>query len=416
MYRNRVRRALAALPTFAHDDRGGVAVYAALAMPLLLGSVGLGVDVGLAYSSRQAAQHQADAAAMAAALELARGKTEDEIESAASDGAEDNGFVADRGDSIEVASPPASGAFAGDATAVEVEIARPVTLSFVGFVGAERNITVTARAVARPVRSAACVWSLEEINTGVGLTGTADVELNCGVYARSTSGSAIEQKGSSCLTATSVVTAGGTIGSCIHPTPRTNAAQLDDPLGALPEPAAPTSCDPTKDGKVNKDKTLSPGVYCGGIQITGNAKVHFNPGLYVIRGGEFSAGGSSELTGDGVTFFLTNNGTDFATLNLTSTVLDFSPPTTGPYKGILFFQDRDTPTTAANILAGNGVVDLSGLVYMPTAQLDFRGGSSSASLDLFLVTRKLRFVGNSYLSTGGATIQPSGLTTVSLVE
>jgi hypothetical protein len=135
-----------------------------------------------------------------------------------------------------------------------------------------------------------------------------------------------------------------------------------------------------------------------------------------MRGGEFSAGGSSELTGAGVTFFLTNKGTDFAVVKLTSTKLDFSPPTTGLYKGLLFFQDRDTPTTVHNILAGNGVVNFNGLVYMPTAQLDFRGGSSSASLNMFLVTRKLSFVGNSYISSGGASLQPSGLTTVSLVE
>ena len=399
------------------DERGVVAVYAAIAMPLLLGSVGLGVDVGLAYSARQAVQHQADAAAMAAALEIARGKTTDEVEAAATLDAEDNGFVADRGDTIAVSSPPTTGPLTADATAAEVQITRPVHLTFVGFVGAEQDIIVTARAVARPVRTDACVWSLEEIDTGVGLTGTADVELNCGVYARSTSGSAIEQKGSSCLTASSVVTAGGTVGSCINPTPRTNAAVLDDPLGALPEPTASSTCDPGKTNKkVNSDETLNPGVYCGGIKVTGNAKVTFNPGLYVLRGGEFEAGGSSELSGDGVTFFLTNQGTNFATLKLTSTVLDFTPPTSGLYKGILFFQDRDTPSTATNILAGNGVVNLSGLVYMPTAQLDLRGGSSVSAMDTFIVARKLRFVGNSYISTGGASIQPSGLTTVSLVE
>jgi hypothetical protein len=164
--------------------------------------------------------------------------------------------------------------------------------------------------------------------------------------------------------------------------------------------------------------TISPGVYCDGITVVGNAKVTLKPGLYTIRGGEFSAGGSSELRGVGVTFFLTNKGTDFAMVKLTSTVLDFSPPTTGPYKGLLFFQDRDTPldNTKNNILAGNGVVNFSGLVYMPRAQLDFRGGSSSASLNMFLVTRKLSFVGNSYISSGGASLQPSGLTTVSLVE
>ena len=60
MDRGNLTRALARLAAFAFDEGGGVAVYAAIAMPLLLGSVGMGVDVGLAYSSRQAAQNQAD--------------------------------------------------------------------------------------------------------------------------------------------------------------------------------------------------------------------------------------------------------------------------------------------------------------------------------------------------------------------
>jgi hypothetical protein len=87
--------------------------------------------------------------------------------------------------------------------------------------------------VARHLRTEACVWALETVSTGVSLTGTADVSLNCGVYARSTGGGAVTQKGTSCLTATSVVVAGGTIGSCIKPTPRSDAAQLDDPLVLL---------------------------------------------------------------------------------------------------------------------------------------------------------------------------------------
>jgi Putative Flp pilus-assembly TadE/G-like len=398
------------------DERGGVAVYAAIAMPLLLGSIGLGVDVGLAYSSRQAAQHQADAGAMAAALEIAKGKTTDEVEAAAQDDAEDNGWVEARGDTIAVESPPTAGDFAGDATAAEVEITRPVQLSFVRFVGADSDITVSARAVARLVRPEACVWSLEPIETGIEITGTAQVELNCGVYSRSTSGEAIDQNGTSCLTATSVVTAGGTTGSCINPTPRNGAAQIDDPLGALPVPSTATSCDWTNK-KVNNDETLDPGVYCGGIQVTGNSIVTFNPGVYVIRGGEFSATGNSQLYGSEVTFYLTERNGDYATLDVEAAVMELSAPTSGANKGVLFFQDRNAPTTLLNKITGNADMQLNGIVYMPTTELAYRGGSSSTAPASFLVARKVSFTGNSYVSSGGSSIDlPSGLTTVSLVE
>jgi Flp pilus assembly protein TadG len=417
MYRRWISRLQIPLAAFAADERGGVAVYAAIAMPLVLGSIGLGVDVGLAYSLRQEAQHQADAAAMAAALEIASGKTTDEAQAAAEDDAADNGWLESRGDTIAVTSPPTAGPFAGDATAAEVQVTRPVQLSFVRFVGADSDITVSARAVARLVRPEACVWSLEPIETGIEITGTAQVELNCGVYSRSTSGEAIDQNGTSCLTATSVVTAGGTSGTCINPTPRNGAAQIDDPLGGLPVPSTATSCDhPNKVQISNGNVTLNPGVYCGGIKITGG-KVTFNPGVYVLRGEDFAASGNSQIYGTGVTFYLTSRNGKYASLDLTATVMHLSAPTSGANKGVLFFQDRTAPTTLVNKLAGTADMKMDGIVYMPTTQLHYRGGSSSTAPASFLVARKVRFVGNSYVSSGGSSIDlPSGLTTVSLVE
>ena len=48
MWCQRLRQLQACLRCLSADERGGVAVYAAIALPLLLGSVGMGVDVGLA--------------------------------------------------------------------------------------------------------------------------------------------------------------------------------------------------------------------------------------------------------------------------------------------------------------------------------------------------------------------------------
>src|SRR3954452_7110118 len=120
MWRDRVSGARGVLECLLGDERGGVAIYAALVMPLLLGSIGLGVDVGLAYSSRQTAQHQADAGAMAAALEVAKGKTTAQVKAAATISAQANGFTEAHGDVMSVQSPPTTGAFAGNATAAEV--------------------------------------------------------------------------------------------------------------------------------------------------------------------------------------------------------------------------------------------------------------------------------------------------------
>ena len=97
--------------------------------------------------------------------------------------------------------------------------------------------------------------------------------------------------------------------------------------------------------------------------------------------------------------------------------MELSAPTSGPNKGVLFFQDRNAPTTLSNKIAGNANMQMNGIIYMPTTELDYRGGSTSTAPSSFLVARKIVFTGNSYVSSGGSSIElSSGLTTVSLVE
>jgi len=402
---------------FARHEGGGVAVHVALSLPLLLGALGMAVDIGLAAVTRQSTQTQADAGAMAAALELAQTTGTAAMKAAAQIAAEANGFGASGGDLIATRSPPASGVFAGDTAAVEVVITHPQRLTFVGFVGGERDITITARAVARSRPMDACVWGLEDTGTAIEVGGTAEVRLGCGVYARSRSGKAIDQNGNSCLTATSVLTTGGSSGTCVKPAARTGAPRLDDPLAALPVPTEGTACTSPSKREINADAHLAPGVYCGGIQVSGGAKVTFAPGVYVIKGGDLGASGNSTLTGQGVTFYLTQDSGSFASLDFTSTTLDLSAPTSGANQGVLFFQDRDAPAKLENKIVGNTVVNLTGAIYLPATELKIAGGSGSNAAKAFVVARTVRFTGNSEVLIGSpAPALPPGLITATLVE
>src|SRR5690242_7777800 len=118
----RLRRALSGSRTgaarLAADRRGVSMVWFALLMPVLLGGAGLGIDLGAAYSARQRVQAVADAAAMAAALELADGSAQATVTSAATADAASNGFSADT-DTLTLNTPPTSGTYAGDASAAE---------------------------------------------------------------------------------------------------------------------------------------------------------------------------------------------------------------------------------------------------------------------------------------------------------
>ncbi|MDH3662476.1 MAG: hypothetical protein OEU92_21010, partial [Alphaproteobacteria bacterium] len=90
------------------------------------------------------------------------------------------------------------------------------------------------------------------------------------------------------------------------PAPNYTCPPLNDPLSYLEDPEV-GSCDHNGASVSSGNATFDPGVYCGGIDITTNGTITFNPGLYVIKNGEFKAGGGATLIGQGVSFFLTGS-------------------------------------------------------------------------------------------------------------
>ena len=54
---------------------------------------------------------------------------------------------------------------------------------------------------------------------------------------------------------------------------------------------------------------LRPGVYCGGITVSNNASVTFNPGVYILLGGGLDVSNNGSLTGQNVSFYNTFDGT-----------------------------------------------------------------------------------------------------------
>ena len=78
-----------------------------------------------------------------------------------------------------------------------------------------------------------------------------------------------------------------------------------------------------------------------------------------------------------------------------NTQANLSAPTLGPLVGILFFQDRSIPSTAAgSTITGNSSSTFDGGLYFETTQLTF-GGNSSASGYSIVVADKLTVSGNS---------------------
>ena len=420
----RLNRVAARWADFAGAEGGAAAVYVAIALPVFVGAGGLAVDVASWYSTKRTVQSGADAAAYAAALELARQGLDQApdttmMQAVADDAASRNG----------VATPvtvrvPLSGPAAGDPQSVEVIVTQPAPVYFTSlFMGAPPPIT--ARAVAKAVVSDACIWSLHPSAEGAfRASGAADVDLDCGVVINSDHDqAALLQEGSSCVSATSVSVHGGYTGSCVSPEPEVFTPNYGDPLSYLTPPTYGATCNYPNPFIVDSAMAaaygggpvpLGPGVYCDGIEIQANQEAIFAPGLYVLKTGQFRIAGNAEVSNTenasgGVTFYLTGTGTDYATLEFESgAIITLTPTTTGPLANVLFYQDPNAPASTAcsksktspkcSRFAGGVTMDLTGILYFPNQHVEMTGGSSTDEIEILLVASTVAFTGNSYLN------------------
>jgi hypothetical protein len=349
-------------------------------------------------------QSGADAAAYAAALALAQQGLDQApdlvaMQAVADDAAGRNGV----GVAVTLHVPPLAGLAAGDPQSVEVIVTEPAPVYFTSlFMGAAPSITT--RAVAKAVVADACIWALHPSAKGaLTVSGGANVDLDCGIVVNSDHPeAAIDQGGSSCLSATSISVTGGYTASCLSPDPEVEVPSYGDPLSAL---EAPTFGGCNYNVKINvssgSSATLAPGVYCKGIALNGN--VVLEPGLYVLKGDGLDIQSSAVVTNNenaagGVTFFLTGSGSKYASVSVAAgSHVTLTPMTDGPLPNVLFFQDRNAKNGQSK-LTGQSTMDLTGILYFPNSEVEFTGGSAMDEADVLLVASTLKITGNTYLN------------------
>ena len=186
-----------------------------------------------------------------------------------------------------------------------------------------------------------------------------------------------------------------------------------DPLSSL-EPPTYGSCD--FPNKLVIDSALAnqydggpvpvtPGVYCGGIEVKAGKTAIFGPGLYVLKGGQFYIAGNATVTNTedgsgGVTFYLTGTGGNYATLRFESGAnIELTPMTSGDLANVLFFQDPDAPASGSNRIAGGVNMQITGIIYFPNQHVEFAGGSTTDESEILLVASTITFTGDAYLSS-----------------
>ena len=373
-------------------NQGQIVVSAALLLTVLVSFMGLAVDVGYMVDYRRRMTAAADGAAAAAAWEVKRNGVNSRFISAAQQAAAANGFQqGTNGVTVTVNRPPLSGDYVGKKNYVEVLIKQSRPTFFLRVLNI-KSATVAARAVAGSDDALGCIYVLDpKADQSFVASGSAVVNaVSCSIYVNSTSSRAMVVSGGACVRALAINVTGNYSASCYAPVPQTKVPPVVDPFATLQPPTIGSCTYSQKVSVSGATRTLSPGTYCGGIAITGGANVTFKPGLYIIQNG-FTISAST-ASGTGVTFNIAGGA---VTISGGSPV-QFLAPTSGPWEGILFFQNRFNTSTAK--FTGGGNLLLEGVLYFPSAPLEYAGGVGTNPKYTILVSKTLKFSGSSSLN------------------
>ena len=133
-------------PSLRADSRGSTLVLVSLAMPVVIGALGLAVDTGLWYLEKRHLQQAADNASLGAVRALQAGATVADARAVAINDARRNGFVSACDTCFQFNSPPVSGAYAGKTNAVEIVLSRKLPVAFSAYLLSGASM-VSARSV-----------------------------------------------------------------------------------------------------------------------------------------------------------------------------------------------------------------------------------------------------------------------------
>jgi hypothetical protein len=302
-----------------------------------------------------------------------------------------------------------------------------------------------------------CVLALDGTNvsaaiigsdTGAaGFIGNTTLNLRCGIAVDSSSSTAMTVGGSASVTATDVYLVGDMAAPSGHgsltTSPTANNILRHQPPVVDPyldrNFSTPISCTNPVGSRpyVPSSGAVAAGTYCGGLTLGQSGGGHSDnytlSGVYYIVGGELRINASANVTGTNVTFILTGNAlgqVGYATLRINgNSQVSLTAPTTGPFGGLVFFQDRSAPFSA-NTNCGNGNAQnkinggsdqlITGAIYFPNQSVCFTGNSSVAGPGQCtqLIARTLDFTGNSDIrfTCAGTGISPISVLVPQLIN
>jgi hypothetical protein len=343
------------------NRRGGVAVTFALGSTVLIGLVGGGIDYAHLATRRSQLQNAVDVGVLtgggtlklaASSIASVQGVTEQAIRNNAPP-SPDQPFAV----TVDVAA---------DKTSVSARVQESVKLAFGGFLGMSAR-TVSAQARASVVgKMRLCMLTLDAAAPGAfNLQKNAQVTANgCSLYSNSLSPTGMVGGDSAMARADTICSAGGYLGlrANFAPTPQTGCPVIADPLKGRANPPIgscatlpyPFNLLPIgKTATIDKDVTLYPGTYCGGLQIKKNAIVTLAPGIYVFQDGPLIVKDKASLTASGVGFYFT--GDKGGLLFDKDTTISLTAPTSGEMAGLLMAEQTTVSAPLDPALIANAL-------------------------------------------------------------
>jgi hypothetical protein len=370
---------------------------------VLLGAAGLAVDGAAFYNQQSHMQNVADATALAIAKEMhlflanpaslkSSGQSRAEILLA------QDGFDR-RPHTVDVALDTRQGV-------AQVSISMVARAFLPPEIWGENPLKVTA--TARTYGQARlCVLGLNEHDgQTIRIDHAAVITApDCAVQSNSSDPDGLVAKNLSIVVSLLACSSGGYDGLGFVPPPQTDCPVLQDPL-EYRLPPDNNGCDYLDTEFSGGSRTISPGVYCGGLKITGTADVTVDPGTYVIAGGKLEVSSNSKLRGDDVTFYFADDAAVIAMKD--RALIELGAPREGPLAGILFFENPDAPAERNFEISSNAARKLLGTIYLPRGI--FKGGSGgligSLSAYTIIVANRIELDGArliinaDYLSSG----------------
>lgn len=433
-------------PSSRRRQSGQIIALTALLVPVLVAFAGLAIDGGEIATRARWSQNAADAAALAAAYDIANNgfsltdatnlgnvlAVQNDIPAA------DLTLTYYQADGVTNATTPAQVAF------VQADVVHTFSNLFLPIINIDTaTVTVHARvAVASGGGCGLCVLS-PDASPALQITGTSSIHLNSAIAVNSNANGATSTTASVYIHSGSLTTTSGGIsfvgsnlvngGGTVTPAPTTGGSPIADPLASVPA-LNPALCGTTYtqypawnsggSGASTIPGGVSGAVACyPSISIHGSASVTMTPGTYLISG-PMTVTNSGTLAANGVFIYLSCNsasGSPPAPIACTNgggqpggsivisgaSPVTITAPNSGTYQGLAVMADRYLTNANGTVLGlgGSGTLSTTGTIYAASGHLDLSGAAATSTFSSRFVVGTVTESGSSSVTINYTTSQ-----------